>query len=357
MSQTLVRGSTQLLDGSVTAVKLAGSIALSQITGGTTLIKADGTVPFAATQSMGNFVLSNVADAVSAQDAVNLRTAQSLVNGIAIKRARAVAVANITLTGTQTIDGVALIAGDTVLLTAQTTASQNGLWTVAAGAWTRPTSWAAASAQKSTMFFVEEGTVNHDTKWLTITDAITVDTTSVSVAQDSSGTSYTNGSGISLTGNVFAVKLLSTGGLSFDGGGNVQIALNGASLNLSASGIKITDAASAGQVMIGGAANAATFATLSGDIASVSSAGVVALSTSIYKATNFVTNEVPSGTINGVNASFTLAATPTAGTEQLYLNGVRLFPGAGNDYTISGTAITMLNVPQTGDRLTSDYRK
>lgn len=361
MAQSLIRGSTQILDASITAAKLAGSIALSQITGGTGLIKADGTVAFTANQSMGNFVLSSVADAFAPQDAVNLRTAQALINGIAIKSARAVATANIVLSGTQTIDGVALVAGNIVLLSGQTTPSQNGLWTVAAGAWTRPTSWAAASAQKSTMFFVEEGTTNHDTKWLTITDAITVDTTSVTITQDSSGTGYTNGNGLSLTGNVFAVKLLSTGGLTFDGGGNVQITPNGSSLNVSASGIKVTDSASVGQVMIGGVANAATFTTLTGDIATITSGGVVTLASTIGKpATNYVVNEVPTGAINGANATFTMAAAPLAGKEQVYLNGVRQFPGAGNDYTISGATITMLNVPQstgTPDRLTVDYWK
>ena len=39
----------------------------------------------------------------------------------------------------------------------------------------------------------------------------------------------------------------------------------------------------------------------------------------------------------------------------LFLNGVLLTPGAGNDYTLSTATITMLLIPQTGDRLTADY--
>ena len=70
-----------------------------------------------------------------------------------------------------------------------------------------------------------------------------------------------------------------------------------------------------------------------------------------------VYREVPTGTINGVNATFTLANTPIAGTEQVHLNGIYQYPGAGNDYTISGATITMLNVPQTGDRLVVDYQR
>ena len=52
---------------------------------------------------------------------------------------RVVALTNITLSGTQTIDGIAVAVGDIVLAAGQTLAANNGLWTVASGAWTRPT--------------------------------------------------------------------------------------------------------------------------------------------------------------------------------------------------------------------------
>lgn len=76
-------------------------------------------------------------------------------------------------------------------------------------------------------------------------------------------------------------------------------------------------------------------------------------------ATNFVFSEVPSGTVDGVNATFTLANTPTGGTVTLHKNGVRQLAGAGNDYTISGTSVTFLagNIPQVGDNLLADYLK
>lgn len=74
---------------------------------------------------------------------------------------------------------------------------------------------------------------------------------------------------------------------------------------------------------------------------------------------NFVTRETPTGTVNGSNPTFTLANTPTAGTEEVFLNGLIMEPGAGNDYTISGATITMLttSIPQTGDKLRVNYRK
>ncbi len=68
----------------------------------------------------------------------------------------------------------------------------------------------------------------------------------------------------------------------------------------------------------------------------------------------FIVRETPSGTINGVNTSFTIANTPSSDTEQLFLNGVLQEPG-GEDYTISGTSITMIDAPISGDRLKISY--
>lgn len=72
---------------------------------------------------------------------------------------------------------------------------------------------------------------------------------------------------------------------------------------------------------------------------------------------DFVTRETPSGTVNGSTTAFTLANTPIAGTECVFLNGVLQEPGAGNDYTISGATITYLTAPITGDRIRVNYQK
>lgn len=77
----------------------------------------------------------------------------------------------------------------------------------------------------------------------------------------------------------------------------------------------------------------------------------------VYASGNFITRETPTGSVNGSNTSFTLANTPSAGTEEIYLNGILMDSGAGNDYTISGATITMLVVPQTNDKLRVNYRK
>jgi hypothetical protein len=70
---------------------------------------------------------------------------------------------------------------------------------------------------------------------------------------------------------------------------------------------------------------------------------------------NFSENEVPSGTIDGVNAVFSLANTPQSNTTKLYLNGVRQKSGIGNDYTISGNTITFGTAPFIDAILLADY--
>lgn len=74
-------------------------------------------------------------------------------------------------------------------------------------------------------------------------------------------------------------------------------------------------------------------------------------------AVSFAFNEVPTGTVNGSNDTFTLANTPTSGTVRLYVNGQRLKVGSGNDYTISSATITFESgaIPATGDVLLADY--
>lgn len=52
---------------------------------------------------------------------------------------RVVSVTNITLSGTQTVDGVSLAVNDRVLVTGQTDTTTNGIYVVQSGAWTRAT--------------------------------------------------------------------------------------------------------------------------------------------------------------------------------------------------------------------------
>lgn len=91
-----------------------------------------------------------------------------------------VATSNQSLTGLPTIDGVTLTNSARLLLTGQSTTSQNGLWITAAtgsGAWTRPTDFSHASNQVGTAVDVEAGTANAASRWIMIgVSTVTVDT-------------------------------------------------------------------------------------------------------------------------------------------------------------------------------------
>jgi len=70
----------------------------------------------------------------------------------------------------------------------------------------------------------------------------------------------------------------------------------------------------------------------------------------------FVDGETPGGLINGLNATFTLANSPTGSSLSLYRNGILLQPGI--DYTLTGSTIQFVSaaIPLTSDTLLADYR-
>lgn len=92
---------------------------------------------------------------------------------------KVVAIANVaSKSGTTTIDGVALVAGDYVLLTAQSAGAENGPWIIAAGAWTRPLDYPATGTVISRIYEVQAGTAYTGTLWMSTNfAAVTIDTT------------------------------------------------------------------------------------------------------------------------------------------------------------------------------------
>lgn len=81
--------------------------------------------------------------------------------------------AAITLSGLQTVDGVALVAGSRVLVKNQATAKDNGLYlAVAGGPWVRcADADTSAKVTPGLLVLVERGTVNGDSAWQLVTDA------------------------------------------------------------------------------------------------------------------------------------------------------------------------------------------
>ncbi|WP_241653245.1 phage tail protein [Pseudomonas alkylphenolica] len=88
---------------------------------------------------------------------------------------RVATTANIVRSGLQTIDGVALVAGDRVLVKNQTSPQDNGLYTAAAAGWSRTLDADANVEVTSGMTVpVEQGALNADTCWQLITDGVVV---------------------------------------------------------------------------------------------------------------------------------------------------------------------------------------
>lgn len=352
---------------------------------------------------LGTLVL--FADPTNPLEAATKQYVDSVATGLDVKLSvRAATTGNITLSGTQTVDGVSLIVGDRVLVKDQGGTPDdptNGIYIVSAGAWTRSTDADSSAEVTPGLFtFVEEGTVNSDTGWVLSTDGtIVLDTTSLGFAQFSNAGSFSSGAGLYQSGNSVNVGTASSSRIVVNAN-DIDLAMTGVSagtytkLTVDVYG-RVTVGASATTTDIAEGTNlyftdervddrvAALIQngtglnwtyndvlnTLTGNVtlAPFSTSDLVEGSNLYYTDARvtavingaFVDNEVPSGTIDSVNDTFTLAFTPVVGSEHLFKDGMRQKPGALNDYTISGDTITFNagNIPQTGDELLVDYRK
>lgn len=157
--------------------------------------------------SMGSQLLTNVLDPVSAQDAATKNYVDNVAQGLDTKASCLVATtANITLSGTQTIDGVAVVAGDRVLVKNQTAQSANGIYVVDASAWSRSSDANTWNELVSAYTFIESGSTQADTGWVCTSNAGgTLGTTAVTWAQFSGAGSYTASTGLTLTGTAFSI--------------------------------------------------------------------------------------------------------------------------------------------------------
>lgn len=92
---------------------------------------------------------------------------------------RACSTSNITLSGEQTIDGVACVADDRVLVTGQTDQTLNGIYYVATGTWSRAPDFSRNDDVRNGTLVWVGGTANSGLYTVTTADPITFDTSNL----------------------------------------------------------------------------------------------------------------------------------------------------------------------------------
>ena len=201
-TQTLTNKSISGSTNTLTNIANA-SLTNSSVTVGTTAIALG-----ASSLTLGG--LTSVAvtqDPVSALQLATKQYVDTVAQGLDPKASCVAATTvDITLSGTQTIDGIALIAGDRCLVKNQTLSQNNGIYVVSASAWTRATDMDAWAEVPGAFTFVEQGTTWADTGWVCTSNAGgTLGTTPITWVQFAGVGSYTAGTGLTLTGTQFSI--------------------------------------------------------------------------------------------------------------------------------------------------------
>jgi hypothetical protein len=195
-------------NGSTGAVSLRAIVAAD-------LPSLDGITAPAGDVSLNSHKITNLADGTATTDAATFGQLNAVLEGRFWKDpVVAIATSNITLSGTQTIDGVSVAAGDRVLVAGQTTAADNGIYVAASGAWSRAADAnTAAEVTKGATTLVTGGTNGKGDVYTQGSAVATLGTDSQSWTKTGEGnTVYSaDGSTLTLTGSTFSINTGYTG--------------------------------------------------------------------------------------------------------------------------------------------------
>ena len=292
-------------------------------------LRTDGTRTLTGNMSIGGFVLTNSAAPVNPGDLANKAYVDASAQGIAVKPAvQVMSTSNLTLSGEQTIDGV-LTSSSRMLLTGQTTGSQNGIWVTGSGAWTRPTDFSAGASAAAAYTFVQSGTNHANQGWYctTLAPNAVIGTNSLTFVQFSAAGSFTAGNGLQLTGNTFSVKAADT------------------TINVSGSGIKVGSITTS-NVTASGTNSQSLVTTWSAAVAwqtlTLGATAPIAVSNSgnvVYGTTISVANAT-TGAVGVIQLAGDLGGTATSPTVQKLQGATLPSPGAvGTVLQVSATNV------------------
>lgn len=224
-------------------------------------------------------------------DIANKGYVDSVAQGLDVKASCVYSTTNnITLSGLGTQAGgdwaTSLTAGDRILVKNQSSSQFNGIYVASSSTWSRSTDMNVWAEVPSAFTFIESGTTLADTGWVcTANQGGTIDVTAMPWSQFSGAGTYLAGNGLQLTGNTFSVKA------------------NGTTLDVSSSGVKISDTY-AGQTSITTLGTIAT-GTWNGSTIDVGHGGTGAIS---------LTGYVKGSGTSAFTASATIPTTDLSGT-------------------------------------------
>ena len=269
---------------------------------------------------------------------------------------RVVTTSNITLSGgaPALVDGVTLVEDDRVLVTAQSTGTQNGLYIVSTvgtgsnGTWVRTSDGNETGEIEAGMIvMVTEGTVYADTQWKLITDnPIIIGSTTLTFTQ--------NYSANSISGGTSNVSVYSNANVTISSAGTANV------LTVSSTGVVVAGTISAtgnvtGNYILGNGsqlsgvittvdANTLTGNTLSSNVVTSSLTSVGTLGSLS------VTGNVAAGNVSGTNLTGTLATASQTNITSIGTLGSLSVTGTAN----AGNLLTGGLISATGN-ITGNY--
>ena len=247
---------------------------------------------------------------VGGTDIVNLLALQSYAAGISWKMpCQCATLANITLSGLQTIDGYTTLAGDRVLVKNQTSAANNGIYIAGTGSWVRSSDADTWNELICAISFIEYGSQAGGAWFCTAQNGGTIGTTPINWSQFTTSATYSAGTGLTLTGTVFSITNTSVSAGSYGSASTIPTyTVNAQGQLTAASNTSIAIAAS--QITSGTIASS----LISGSYTGIT--GVGTLTAGTWNATPIANTYLANSsiTINGNNVSLGGSTTVTADT-------------------------------------------